>query len=175
MSTKIEATIADLYQVEGKAELINGEIVQLSPTGGLPNFAASEIHVSLCEYARGVKKGLAVADNTAFIVNLPHRRSFSPDAAHYLGEITMKFFEGASVFAVEVRSEGDYGGKAEHVMAAKRADYFAAGTAVVWNLDLLGSDVIRKYRDDDPDQPGDLSAGRSGKRRAGRAWMDDGG
>ena len=31
-------------------------------------------------------------------------------------------------------------------MAAKRADYFAAGTLVVWDVDLLGPDTIRSYR-----------------------------
>ena len=36
MSTKVEATIEDLYKVKGKASLVNGEIVQMSPTGGLP-------------------------------------------------------------------------------------------------------------------------------------------
>jgi Uma2 family endonuclease len=153
MSTKVEATVADLYLVDGKAELVNGEIVQVSPTGGLPNYAASEITFSLREHVRRIKKGLAVADNTAFIVNLPNRRSFSPDAAYYIGDITMKFFEGAPIFAVEVRSEGDYGGKAEQAMAAKRADYFAAGTEVIWDVDLLGRDVIRKYSADNPDQP----------------------
>src|SRR3712207_7434649 len=35
----------------------------------------------------------------------------------------MKFLEGAPVFAVEVRSEGDYGPAAEQAMAEKRADY----------------------------------------------------
>ena len=30
-------------------------------------------------------------------------------------------------------------------MAAKRADYFAAGTLVVWDVDLLGPDTIRSY------------------------------
>jgi len=29
MSTKVEATIEDLYKVEGKAELVNGEIVEM--------------------------------------------------------------------------------------------------------------------------------------------------
>ena len=33
MSTKVEATIEDLYKVEGKAELVNGEILIMSPTG----------------------------------------------------------------------------------------------------------------------------------------------
>jgi hypothetical protein len=32
MSTKVEATIEDLYKAEGKAELVNGKIVHMSPT-----------------------------------------------------------------------------------------------------------------------------------------------
>ena len=153
MSTKAEATIDDLYKVDGKAELVNGEIVLMSPTGGFPNYAAGEIFISLRQYARRVKKGHAVSDNAAFRVNLPGRGSFSPDAAYYVGDLTMKFFEGAPVFAVEVRSEGDYGPKAERNMAKKRDEYFAAGTLVVWDVDLLNDDVVRVYRASDPDNP----------------------
>src|SRR5437016_13730737 len=105
MSTHIEATIEDLYQVPGKAELVNGEIVLMSPTGAAPNYAASEIFVSLRAYARRTKTGQAVTDNAAFVVNLRNRRSFSPDAAFYSDKWTaMKFFEGAPVCAAEVRS-----------------------------------------------------------------------
>jgi Uma2 family endonuclease len=86
-------------------------------------------------------------------VNLPHRSSFSPDAAYYIGKITMKFFEGAPVFAVEVRSKGDYGPRAERAMAAKRSDYFATGTLVIWDVDLLSDDIVRVYRASDPDKP----------------------
>jgi len=32
MSTKVDATIEDLYRVEGKAELVNGKILHMSPT-----------------------------------------------------------------------------------------------------------------------------------------------
>jgi Uma2 family endonuclease len=151
MSTKTEATVEDLYKVEGKAELVNGEIVHRSPTGGLPSYAASEILISLRQYTKRTKTGYAVGDNAAFKVDLPNRKSLSPDASFYIGEITMTFFEGAPVFAVEVRSEGDYGTKAERAMARKRAEYFAAGTAVVWDVDLLSDDVIRVYRASDPD------------------------
>ena len=38
-------------------------------------------------------------------------------------------------------------------MAEKRADYFAAGTKVVWDVDLLGQDVVRVYRSESPDAP----------------------
>jgi Uma2 family endonuclease len=152
MSTKVEATIEDLYKVEGKAELVNGEIILMSPTGYLPSYAAGEIFSSLREFSRRQKYGSVVTDNNAFVVNLPHRKSFSPDAAFFIGANPgMKFFEGAPVFAVEVRSEGDYGPRAERAMAKKRADYFAAGTLVVWDVDLLSDDVVRVYRASDPE------------------------
>jgi Uma2 family endonuclease len=87
-------------------------------------------------------------------VNLPHRKSFSPDAAFYHGEApTMKFAPGAPIFAAEVRSEGDYGSAAEHELADKRADYFASGTQVVWDVDLMSEDVVRVYRADEPNKP----------------------
>ena len=152
MSTKVEATIEDLYKVEGKAELVNGEIILMPGTGGLPHYAAFEISLSLAAYRKKIKTGYAIADNAVFVVNLPHRKSFSPDAGFYIGEITMKFFQGAPVFAVEVRSENDYGPGAERRMAQKRADYFAAGTLVVWDVDLLSEDVVRVYRSSDPDR-----------------------
>ena len=101
MSTKVEATIEDLYKVEGKAELVNGEIILMSPTGCRPRYAGDEIFSSLREYSKRRKFGRAIGDKTAFVVDLPHRKSFSPDVAFYLGPLTMKFFEGAPVFAVE--------------------------------------------------------------------------
>lgn len=154
MVANLEATIEDLYRVPGKAEIVNGEIVLMSPTGAAPSYAASEIFVSLRDYSRQKKFGHAVTDNAAFVVNLPNRKSFSPDAAFYAGKWTgMKFFEGAPVFAVEVRSEGDYGAAAEVAIAQKRADYFAAGTLVVWDVNLLSDDVIKSYRAGAPDKP----------------------
>jgi Uma2 family endonuclease len=153
MSVRAEATIEDLYKVDGKAELVNGEIVHMSPTGGLPSFAARQIVLSLCGYEKRTGSGLAVSHNPAFVVNLPKRKSFSPDAAYYRGPLTMKFFEGAPLFAVEVRSEHDYGPNAESEMAAKRVDYFAAGTLVVWDVDLLSDEVVRVYRSTDPLTP----------------------
>ena len=156
MVANLEATIEDLYALpsEQKAEIVDGEIVLMSPTGAAPSYASSEIFVSLRAYSRLKKKGYAVNDNAAFRVDLPNRKSFSPDAAFYLGKWTgMKFFEGAPVFAVEVRSEGDYGPSAESKMARKRAHYFAAGSLVVWDVDLLGQNIVKSYSSTDPNTP----------------------
>lgn len=156
MPTKTEATIEDLYHVpeNGKAELVDGEIRLMSPTGDLPGSAALETVVSLREYSRRTGVGRAYGDNVGFVVDIPRRRSFSPDAAYYIGpRMRGKFLEGAPIFAVEVRSEGDYGRAAEQEMAAKRRDYFAAGTLVVWDVDVLRSEVVTVYRATDPDHP----------------------
>ena len=152
MSTKVEATIQDLYKVEGKAELVNGEIVLMPGSGGLPHYAGRAISLSLAIYGHTTKRGYPIGGSAVFVVNLPHRKSFTPDAGFYIGEITMKFFEGAPVFAVEVRSENDYGPSAERRMAQKRADYFAAGALVVWDVDLLSGDVVRVYRSGEPER-----------------------
>ena len=154
MSLKTRATIEDLYKVEGKAELVNGEIVHMPPVGDDPGYAGDEIYVSLREYAKRLKRGRAFGDNKGFHVHLPHRESFSPDAAYYVGPRTgMRFLEGAPIFAVEVRSENDYGPATERAIQAKRAGYFACGTLVVWDVDLLSPDVIKVYRASDPDHP----------------------
>jgi Uma2 family endonuclease len=52
-----------------------------------------------------------------------------------------------------VRSDQDYGPEAERAMASKRADYFAAGTLVVWDVDLFREGVLRVYRASDPLTP----------------------
>jgi hypothetical protein len=64
----------------------------------------------------------------------------------------MRFVEGPPTFAAEVRSENDYGDAAEADMAAKRPDYFAAGTAVVWDVDPL-AETVAVYRATAPTQP----------------------
>ena len=156
MWPKTQATIEDLYHVpeDAKAEIVNGELRMMSPTGDLPGSAAGEIFVSLHDYVRRTGVGRAYGDNVGFIVNLPNRRSFSPDAAYYIGPRTRgKFLEGTPVFAVEVRSEDDYGPKAEQEMAEKRKDYFAAGTLVVWDVDVLRAEIVNVYRANDPQNP----------------------
>ncbi|HKP53662.1 MAG TPA: Uma2 family endonuclease [Chloroflexia bacterium] len=164
MKIKTEATIEDLYHIPGKAELVNGEIVLMPPTGGDSGSAGDAIASSLRAYAKQRGLGTGVGDNKGFVVDLPHRKLFSPDAAYHLGERTPRFYQGAPIFAVQVRSENDYGPAAERDIAQKRADYFVAGTQVVWDVDVLREGVVRVYRASDPSNPtiyrrGDIAEG----------------
>jgi Uma2 family endonuclease len=149
-----EQLVAQLYKIDGKAEIVGGEIVMMSPTGDLPSSAGGFIYASLLSFARQ-HGGRAYTDNAAFLVDLPGRKSFSPDAAYYTGpRAGGKFLPNAPAFAAEVRSEGDYGQAAERNMAAKRVEYFSAGTKVVWDVDVLREELIRVYRGDEaPEMP----------------------
>jgi Uma2 family endonuclease len=156
MQTKAEATVEDLYHApdDGNYEIVDGRLVYMPPTGDEPNYAAAEVFASLREYVRKTGKGRARTDGVAYIVDLPNRKSFSPDASYSLHfrPRNMRFVEGAPLFAVEVRSESDYGRAADRAYARKRSDYFAAGTRIVWDIDPIAK-TVTAYRDDAPDQP----------------------
>jgi Uma2 family endonuclease len=151
------ATLEDLYRTEGNAELIGGRIVPLMATGDMPNQVAANIYVSLREYTKKTGSGVPYTDNMGFAVKeLPSGRvSFSPHASYYVGprpKNRLRFVWGAPIFAVEVRSENDYKKTARQEMAAKRADYFSAGTLVVWDVDTKAK-CIHVYRAEEPAKP----------------------
>ncbi|MGH3147203.1 MAG: Uma2 family endonuclease [Rubrobacter sp.] len=162
MRPHVKATIDDLYRVpeNGKAEIVNGEIVLMPPTGGIPGRSSGGIFVALRDYERRTELGYAFPDNVGFVVDLPHRGSFSPNAAFHAGPLRGgRFLDGAPIFAAEVRSENDCGERAEWEMVEKRADYFAAGTLVVWDVDVLRERVVRVYRADKPGRPTTYQSG----------------
>jgi Uma2 family endonuclease len=160
------ATLDDLYAVDGKAELIGGRIVQFVPSGHTPSRAAFESAVRLRDYSRASEHGIAYADGVGYALKRPlssGRQSFCPDASFYIGsppKNRMRFIEGVPALAVEVRSEADYGEVAEERLAAKRADYFEAGTQVVWDVDPLARSVA-VYRSTAQGQPNVFATGQT--------------
>src|SRR5438552_3365561 len=127
-TTERAATLDDLCRVEGKAELIDGRIVHIMPTGRRPGRVALRIARALDRHAEATGRGEAFGDNVGFTVArlTSGRQSFSPAASYFLGPFPsdeMEFLVGPPTFAVEVRSKNDYGEAAEKDMAAKRADY----------------------------------------------------
>lgn len=154
----VAATLDDLMTAGGKAELISGRIVPIMPSGFWPGKVAFRITRSLANYVEGGAPGEAVADNVGYALDPPlpsGRQSFSPDSSYYPGRLPrkhMKFVEGVPAFAVEVRSEHDYGPAMDQEYEDKRADYFAAGTSVVWDVDPV-AETITMYKADRPAQP----------------------
>jgi Uma2 family endonuclease len=144
------ATIDDLRHAPGQAELIGGRIIRFLPSGRWPSRIAGRIARRLDDHAQAIGVGEVFTATLAFTVpELPSgRESFSPDVSYFNGPLPankMSFIKGPPTFAVEVRSENDYGDAAEADMVAKRDDYFQAGTQVVWDVDPLG-ETIRCYR-----------------------------
>ena len=137
------ATVEDLYRTEGKAELVGGRLKIMEPhwIRTRPR-QLEDLRLPCGSTSAELAPGTPCRRTSRFLVDLPNRQSFSPDGAYFIGpDSGMKFPEGAPVLAIEVRSEGDYGLRAEREMAAKRAEYFAAGTLVVWDVDLVGADT----------------------------------
>jgi Uma2 family endonuclease len=143
------ATFDDLMKVEGKAELIGGRIVEIMPTGELPGTVAFNIAFDLRTFLKARPLGRAYTDNVGYCQIPPlasGRQSFAPDVSFYDGPLPanrMNFITGTPKFAVEVRSENDYGPAQDRAYAAKRVDYFEAGTLVVWDVDPLAQTVTK--------------------------------
>ncbi len=143
---------ADFLAIPGKAEIVRGAVMHFSLAGGLSGWAGDQIFSSLCDYARRTKLGIAVGDNKAFVVNLPGRKSFSPNVAFHRGKMRSGYYFGAPVFAVEVRNGLDYSNDSYGRVSAKIKDYFSAGTQVVWDVDVLVYGEVWVYRKDNPDE-----------------------
>jgi hypothetical protein len=146
------ATVGDLYRLphHQKAELVRGELMMMSPT-------------ATCRAARparswspcGITRDEPAPDGPTR--TMPRSCTADPSAPTWPstlvcgpGGVSSK---GAPRFAVEVRSESDYGLRAERAMAEKRGDYFAAGTEVVWDVDVLREECAMVYRASVPEHP----------------------
>lgn len=147
----------ELHRTEGQAELIGGRTVRLP----LHVFGVAQVlnHLfdSLDRHVRATGDGIVGTSTLGYVVPLlpSGRESFCADASYYGGPLPsnpMGFIEGTPDFAIEVREPGASGADAEHERSAKRADYFAAGTLVVWDVDPK-AELIHVYRRDDPDHP----------------------
>ena len=162
--TPKRATIDDLLRTEGKAELIGGRVVQFMATGRKPGRIAARIYRSLDDRAEATRHGEANTDHLGFRVPelASGRESFCPDVSYYVGplpENDMRFIDGPPTLAVEVRSESDYGPRRRSAIAEKRADYFEAGTLVVWDVDPV-AERVDVYRASEPSRPTSYQPGQ---------------
>jgi Uma2 family endonuclease len=129
--TAFEALLALPENAEKRLELIDGEILEMSPASELPTVIAAEIAAYLLTFARQHNLGIVTGADGGFQLSLTD--VLAPDAA-FIATGRLKglrrrgFFQIAPDLAVEVISPS------ESVTAAQRkaARYLAFGVREVW-------------------------------------------
>jgi Uma2 family endonuclease len=131
-----EATLEDLWNFDGPAELINGEIVPLTGTQLGPGEAAFLIRLSLYQHARANGGGRAVSESVTFVLETPRTQALVPDVSWFVGEAERdEVIHGAPALAVEIRSKG--GGS-----APASTSRFRSGVRPRWTIS--GSRISRR-------------------------------
>ena len=146
-------TVADLLRLDpdARVEVVEGEIVEMTPVGGLHNWIAKNIMQLLDVYAREHKSGLVFTDSLLYILSASDagiRTARVPDVSFVAKhDIPSEWdferpFPGAPTLAVEVMSPDD---QLEDVEQKVR-DYFSAGTSEVWLVLPRQETVYRHFR-----------------------------
>lgn len=139
-------TAAGLMDLQGdsyRCELIRGEVIKMSPTGGKHGVIAHRIGRLLGNWAEQQGIGLVFAAETGFKLATNPDTVRAADVALVLNEripatgIPDSFWDGAPDLAVEVLSPSDSASDA----LDKVRDYLAAGADQVWVADPKSSTV----------------------------------
>lgn len=154
------ATIADLMRVEGRAELVKGEIVRYRLWGVAEGRILTRVLRALSGEG-GPADGQVFTSTLAYELTPPlrtGRQTISPAISWYGGpdpEVDDGPVKGPPTFAVEFSDD---------LTPERRADYFEAGTLVVWGLDSVSREV-RKFIPGRPTpdvyRPGDVADAES--------------
>src|SRR6266545_746869 len=141
MATKARVTAQDLWKLgEGdtRRELVNGEVREMPPTGGVHGRLASRIDRRLAEHVERHGGGEVLVGDVGFVLDLPHdpERVRAPDVAFVTtsrlpeGRLPEGFLHGAPDLAVEVMSPSDSPVEVQQ----KVRDYLDAGARLVWTI-----------------------------------------
>ena len=136
-------TLDDLAREEGKAELVAGQVVPVMPTGHRPGQVAGRIFRRLADYADAAGggrlrrqhrvRGGRIVDRPGVVLAgrgvLHGAAAGEPDAVR--ARAARLRGRGAQRERLRAGRGGD--------LAAKRAEYFEAGTLVVWDVDPVAA------------------------------------
>lgn len=143
-------TIAEFeaMPLEGRWELIDGELAEMTPVSFRSVWIAGEIFGRIRDHVRTNQPGWAVGDGAGFVLFDDRATVRSPDAAFIrrerLPRLTNHFVPVAPDLAVEVLSPSDRMADA----LAKVAEYLQAGVELVWLGDPANR-TITVFRPDD--------------------------
>ena len=139
MATKARLTAQDLWKLgEGdtRRELVNGEVREMAPAGGVHGEIQARICRRLVEHVERHGGGKVLGGDVGFVLDLPHdpERVRAPDVAFLTtarlpeGRVPEGFLRGAPDLAVEVLSPSD----SPVDLHQKVRDYLDAGARLVW-------------------------------------------
>lgn len=158
---------------DARVEVVDGEIVEMSPTGGLHVLIGDNVYRLLYPTVSGRKLGYLFSDSLIYHLSREGRRlvgSRVPDLSFVRWDQVPadwdleKPFPGAPTLAVEVMSPDD---EIEDVLGKVR-EYFAAGTEQVWLVFPRQQEVhvyrrdaaqVHVYREQDVMDAGELFPG----------------
>jgi len=141
MATKARLTAEDLWKLgewDTRRELVDGEIREMPPVGGVHGDITSRVDRRLAEHVERHGGGKVLVGDVGFVLGLPHDpgRVRAPDVAFVAtarlpeGRLPEGFFRGAPDLAVEVLSPSDDPVDVQQ----KVRDYLEAGARLVWVL-----------------------------------------
>ncbi len=141
MATKARLTAQDLWRLgEGdlRRELVNGEVIEMAPVGGIHGQLTSRVSRRLEEHVEHHGGGEVLVGDVGFVLHLPTdpERVRAPDVAFVSrerlpdGRVPQGFLDGAPDLAVEVLSPNDNPIDVQQ----KVRDYLDAGAHLVWVL-----------------------------------------
>ena len=139
MATKARLTADDLWKLgEGdtRRELVDGEVREMAPVGGVHGEITGRIYQGLVEYVQRRGGGKVLVGDVGFVLQLPHdpERVRAPDVAFVAtarlpeGRLPEGFLRGAPDLAVELLSPSDNLVDVQQ----KVRDYLEAGARLVW-------------------------------------------
>lgn len=154
MATKTRVTVDDLWRLgEGdiRRELVNGEVLEMAPVGGVHGQIVSRITRRLAEFVEGQGAGEVLVGDVGFVLSLAGdpERVRAPDVAFVArdrmpaGGLPDGFVRGAPDLAVEVLSPTDN----PLAIQQKLRDYLDAGSRLVW-LVAPQARTVTVYRQD---------------------------
>jgi Uma2 family endonuclease len=157
MGTRQLVTAEELLHMErpGRSdydfELVRGELVRVTPTGGEHGILAGFLTVELGGFVRAHRLGTIYVAETGFVLSRDPDTVRAPDVSFVSGARSAAeraprgFVEGPPDLAIEIRSPEN----TRMELAAKTEDYLAAGARLVWIVEPR-SRQVQVHR---PNQP----------------------
>jgi Uma2 family endonuclease len=154
MATKTRLTAEDLWRLgsgDVRRELVDGEVVEMTPVGGVHGRVSGIVYRALAEHVDTHGGGEVLVGDVGFVLALPAdpERVRAPDVAFVRaerlpeGRLPQGFLRGAPDLAVEVLSPSDNPLDVQQ----KIRDYLEAGARLVWVITPQAK-TVTVYRPD---------------------------